>query len=294
MTFPPFLIHRVAFPERLKAITSCPEHLYARGNVALLHTDGIAVVGTRNHSLSGEINAIAFTRGLVSYGFTVFSGLAFGIDAIAHETCLDYGGKTVAVLGNAIDRIHPACHESLALRILETGGLIVSEYGPGTPYRKDHFPARNRLLAGLTLATLVVEAPAKSGALITARRAFEQNRDVFAVPGALSDEKMMGNLNLIAENVARLVRSSEDIVGHLCRQLHLDLPAPRPRRHVTPKLETAAQQKVWAALSSKPLHTDEVLHRTGLPVVDVTVALSYLELRGWIREVGFGRFVRNP
>lgn len=287
------LIERADFPDPLKAIKYCPVRLYARGNLELLHTNGIAVVGTRGNTLYGEVNTRVFTRGLVSYGISIISGLAFGIDSIAHQVCLEYGGKTIAIMGNGIDTIHPTSNEWLAQKILENGGLILSEYGPGTPYQKGHFPARNRLIAGLAMATLIIEAPIKSGALITARRAFESDRDVFAIPGDLTNEKIAGNLTLIAENIAQLVRSPEEIIGHLSRQPLLRGEPPEKKVRTVPTFGTSAQEKVWKALSSKPIHTDEIFHQTELPIVEVSVALTYLELRGLIRRVGYGQFVRD-
>jgi DNA processing protein len=287
------IIKKKDFPLQLKEIRRCPAQLYARGNLELLNTNGIAVVGTRANTPYGKVNAINFTRGLVSYGLTIISGLAFGIDAIAHEVALEYGGNTIAILGNGIDQIFPKYNESLGREILKKGGLILSEYGENTKYQTRHYPARNRLIAGLAMATLVIEAPKKSGALITARRAFEENRDVFAVPGDLTREKNKGNLNLIADNIARLVRSPEDILGHLSRQPRLSLEPLEDPLSLTPTFDTPAQKKVWEVISGEPLHTDDILHQSELSVVDVNVALSYLELRGLIRRVGYGRFVRN-
>jgi DNA processing protein len=278
------------FPAQLAHIKFCPKKLYARGDLSLLDTNCIAVVGTRANTLYGKANAIAFTRGLVSYGFTIVSGLAFGIDAIAHQTALEYGGKTIAVLGNGIDRILPQANEHIGRKILSGGGLILSEYGEGVPAHTGHFPARNRIISGLSMATLVIEAPKKSGALITAKRAFEENREVFAIPGNLTSPKIQGNLNLIADNIARLVRSPEDIVGHLSEQPELDFPkASSPE----PKFDTIAQQKIWDVLSNDPMHPDDILHKSKLSVVDVNVSLTYLELSGWIRRIGYGRFIRS-
>ena len=287
------IIKKKNFPEQLKAIHRCPSQLYARGNIDLLHTNGIAVVGTRAHTLYGKVNALHFTRGLVGYGLTIISGLAYGIDAIAHETALEYSGNTIAILGNGIDRIHPTSHENLARQIINNNGLILSEYGPGAPYQTSHFPARNRIIAGLAMATLVIEAPEKSGALITAHRAFDEDREVFAVPGDLSRAQNKGNLNLIADNIARLVRSPEDIIGHMSRQPLLNLLELPKLQSRSPIFDTPAQKKVWETIGAEPLHADEILHQTNLSIVDVNIALSYLELRGLIRRIGYGRFIRN-
>lgn len=279
------------YPDLLKEIRKEPSFFFARGNLDLLDSTCFAVVGTRNCTSEGKANTRFFVRGLASYGITIVSGLAFGIDAIAHETTLEHGGKTIAVLGNGIDTIHPVSNDFLGRKILKNGGLIISEYGPGEQAHKYHFPARNRIISGLSVGTLVVEAPIKSGALITARRAFEQNRDVFAVPGALSHENMQGCNNLIANDMARLVRTPEDIVAHLKDQPELFLE--HLAKNITlPKLATRAQKQVWKVLSRSPLRPDEVLVRTKLSIPEVAVALSYLELNGFAKNIGYDQYIR--
>ncbi len=279
------------YPKLLLEIQRRPEKFFVRGNLKLLESTCLAVVGTRNNTPEGMANTLHFVRGLVAYGITIVSGLAFGIDAAAHETTLEYGGKTIAVLGSGIDSIHPTSHEGLAQEILGNGGLIVSEYEPATIPHKHHFPARNRIISGLSVGTLVVEAPEKSGALITARRAFEQNREVFAVPGDLSRPTMQGCNSLIANDMARLVRTPEDIIAHLREQPEL-LLQPIEQKRTRPKLATRAQKQVWSVLQRGPLHPDDVLKKAGLSISEVGVALSFLELNGHIKNVGQGRYVR--
>lgn len=286
-----------AYPKSLREISNIPQKLYARGNVNLLNTNCLAVVGTRANSVAGEANAKSFVRGLVSYNLTIVSGLAFGIDAIAHESTLINGGKTIAVLGSGIDNIRPASNEHLARAILQKGGLIVSEYPPKSETKSYHYPARNRLISGLSVGTLIIEAPDKSGALITAKYAFEQNREVFAIPGSLSEETMRGNNNLIAGEFARLVRSPEDIIAHLREQPSLlihgalnktDHPA------FLPLLKTAAQKQVFSFLQkhpNSPLYPDVILRQTSLSVPEVSVALSYLEITGHIERTTHGQYV---
>lgn len=288
-----------AFPEPLHHIPNPPKQLYARGNIDLLKTPCFALVGTRANTPSGKRNAIHFTRGLVSYGLTTVSGLAFGIDAIVHEATLDHGGKTIAVLGCGIDRIYPSYHENLAHRILQEGGLILSEYPPDTITFPSNFALRNRIISGISLGVLIIEAPEGSGALITARHAFDQNRDVFALPGSLDNENMEGNNKLIASDMARLVRTPEEIMGHLSEQPHLvrqlknldhnghDVNRP------TPLFSTQAQATIWQTLTQKPLTAEAILDKTNLSVVDVSVALSFLELNGLVRDLGLGRYVRS-
>lgn len=299
---PPFTDHLLltsthpAFPEPLKHIPNPPKQLYARGNLDLLKPPCFALVGTRANTPSGKRNAIHFTRGLVSYGLTTVSGLAFGIDAIVHEATLDHGGKTIAVLGCGIDRIYPSYHENLAQRILCEGGLILSEYPPDTITFPSNFALRNRIISGISLGVLIIEAPEGSGALITARHAFDQNRDVFALPGSLENENMEGNNKLIASDMARLVRTPEEIMGHLSEQPHLAKFFEPCHRDVTetstPHFSTPAQATVYKTLNKKPLTAEAILDKTNLSVVDVSVALSFLELNGLVRDLGLGRYVR--
>ncbi|MDP2624716.1 MAG: DNA-processing protein DprA [Candidatus Peregrinibacteria bacterium] len=281
------------YPTLLKEIKRAPRQLYARGNLDLLNSTCIAIVGTRANTPYGESMALYFARALVSYGFTIVSGLAFGIDAVVHEKTIEYGGKTIAVLGNGIDSIHPRCHENLGKKILENEGLILSEYAPGVAAYKSHFPMRNRIISGLSIGTLIIEAPKKSGALITARYAFEQNRDVFAIPGDLSRPTTEGNNHLIANEMARLVRTPEDIISHLNHQPEL-LLKPLIKRSVNPKLTTQAQKEVWALLSSYPIYLDEIIKSSRLSVSEAVVAISYLELKGLAKQTSHGQYIRGP
>lgn len=279
------------YPKLLREIRNPPKVLYARGNLDLLETTCFAIVGTRASTPYGEHHATRFTQGLVSYEFTIVSGLAFGIDAVVHEATLAAHGKTIAVLGNGIDHITPRAHESLAQDILKKGGLLLSEYKPGEVAHRHHFPARNRILSGLCIGTLLIEAPEKSGALITAHRAFEQNRDVFVVPGDLERETFRGNHNLIANDMARLVRTPEDVINQLSHQPELVL-RPMIQRARAPSLVTSAQKKVWALVSRQPVDADEIFQQTRLSISEVLVALAYLELKGHIQAAGQGKFMR--
>ncbi len=280
------------YPKLLREIPRPPQKLYARGNISLLNSNCFAIVGTRSYSVYGELNTRTFTKGLLSYGLTIVSGLAFGIDAEAHQATLDNGGQTIAVLGSGIDDVRPAGNEGIAHEILAKKGLILSEYAPGMPAQAHHYPARNRIISGLSVGTLVIEAPTKSGALITAKRAFEQNREVFAIPGALHQETMRGNNNLIASEIARLVRNPEDIIAYLREQPEL-LLKPTLKKNKIPQLETKAQQQVFDLLrtcKNTVFHPDDVLKKTNLSVIEVSVAISYLELKGYVERVGLGQF----
>ncbi len=197
--------------KRLREIPQTPKKLYVIGNSALLGLLSIAVVGTRRPSPYGVRASFTFGRDLASHGFVVVSGLAKGIDTAAHQGAIAAGGMTVAVLGHGLDVIYPARNAGLAHEIVEKGGCLVSEYPPGTPPLPGHFPARNRLISGLALGTLVVEAARKSGSLITASHALDQGRDVFVIPGQWNDSNFDGGHCLIQQG-AKLVREVSDIL----------------------------------------------------------------------------------
>jgi DNA processing protein len=282
------------YPPLLKQLRDPPKNLYYKGNLDLIHTSCLAIVGTRKPSVYGNAMAAYFAKGLLSYGLTLVSGLAFGIDAIVHEIAVEEGGKTIAVLGNGLDRIYPERHVSLAQKMLKKHNLILSEYAPGAPSHKHHFPQRNRIISGLSLATLVIEAPIQSGALITAKHAFEQNRDVFAVPCDLGRESGEGCNILISSDMARLVRTPEEVV-HRLRSVPQELfSTPQlPSVPRAPTLVTRAQKQLWKALSPRPVHPYELLKTAQLSVEEVSMALSYLEVKGFVRKVG-GKYIKVP
>lgn len=202
------------FPERLKqSEVAAPFAFYYKGNLELLNTDCIAIVGTRAVSSYGKRMTEKFTKELVDNGFTTVSGLATGVDGIVHEVTLDNNGKTIAVLGSGHNYVNPVSHTDLYNRIIDNGGLVISEYKPDVTATKFTFPERNRLISGLSKGVLVIEAGEKSGSLITANFALEQGRDVFAVPGNLDSSRSVGTNNLIYSG-AIMVRSGNDICSH--------------------------------------------------------------------------------
>ncbi|MBI4403106.1 MAG: DNA-protecting protein DprA [Deltaproteobacteria bacterium] len=198
----------------LKEIGSVPDLLFLKGEVDTLGEPCLALVGTRRPSNYGKRAAIHFSRALSARGFCIVSGLARGIDSLAHQGVIDVGGHTVAVLGHGLDRIYPGENLALAHEIVRKGGCLVSEYPPGVPPLKNHFPARNRIISGLSLGTVIVEAAARSGSLITARCALEQNREIFAVPAHYDDLGFYGCHRLLQEG-AKLITSVEEILEEL-------------------------------------------------------------------------------
>ena len=199
------------YPELLKKIYEPPQVLYVNGQLKAKEKYPLAVVGTRKVSLYGKKITYSFVKALAQAGLTIISGLALGVDGIAHQAALDVGGRTIAVLGSGLDIIYPSSHQQLAQNIIESNGAIISEYEPKTRPSKWTFPARNRIVAGMSLGTLVIEAPKKSGALITARYALEQGREVFAIPGSIYNENSAG-CNLLIKMGAKPVTKPEDIL----------------------------------------------------------------------------------
>lgn len=274
-----------AYPEPLLQTADPPLLLYLQGRAELLASRSLAVVGSRQPSAQGLDHARSFARALGERGYTIVSGLALGIDAAAHEGALDAGAPTIAVMGTGPDRIYPARHRELGHRIAQSG-LLLSEYAPGTPALPDHFPQRNRLIAGLTLGTLVVEAALRSGSLITARLASEAGREVFAVPGSIRSPHAQGCHALIKQG-AKLVESVDDILE--------ELQAGTPRQASLPLLddEEEAADPLLDALGHDPVTLDALLARTGLPVSDLTARLLELELEGRVARLPGGLYQRR-
>mgnify|MGYP001615294679 CR=1 FL=1 len=269
------------YPERLKEISNPPLLLYGRGDARILKNDlTFGVVGTRRPTHYGLEATENIVHGLVEAGVTTVSGLATGIDARSHEATLEAGGKTIAVLGSGVDpnSIFPPENKGLARRIAESGGAVISEYAPGTPAVKEHFPARNRIIAGLSRGVLVVEAREKSGALITARFALEQNRDVFALPGPIFSLTSTGPNKLIQEG-AKLILGSENILEEWGMGYNESKGARGDR-------ELEGREKQILESLEEALGVDALQEKTGMETSQIIAALSMLELKGRIRSLG--------
>ncbi|WP_245820279.1 DNA-processing protein DprA [Marinobacter lutaoensis] len=270
------------YPEALRHIPDAPLVLYARGDPALLTRDQIGIVGSRHATRAGLAHARQFAAELSRQGLLVTSGLALGIDGAAHAGALDAGCPTVAVIGCGLDRCYPRQHEALGRRVV-AGGVLVSEYPPGTPARAGHFPQRNRIISGLSRGVLVVEAGLRSGSLITARLALEQGREVFAIPGSIHSPVARGCHQLIKQG-ARLVETVDDVLEELAGWwsppvVSTRQPSPAPDR---PDLSGLEQREiaVFEALGYDPVSTDALALATGLPADQLMQALLLLELQG--------------
>ncbi|HEX5124532.1 MAG TPA: DNA-processing protein DprA [Rhodanobacteraceae bacterium] len=284
------------YPPLLRESAGAPAALFVAGNAGALWQPQVAIVGSRSASQSGLANARAFARALAAAGLAITSGLAEGIDAAAHETALASGIATIAVLGTGPDIVYPTRHRELAARI-EANGALVSEFAPGTPGRRENFPRRNRIIAGLALGTLVVEAGLRSGSLITARSASDQGRDVFAIPGSIHHPLARGCHRLI-RNGATLVEDAGEIVealrplaarlgAALRERLEADVPPTASQPH------DRAHSRLLQALGHEPLGIDALAERTGLGAAALSAMLLELELDGEVAAERGGRYVRR-
>lgn len=274
-----------SYPERLRHIYAPPPLLYARGTL-LPNEPAVAIVGTRQATPYGREVARRLAQELARNGVTVVSGLALGIDTEAHQGALAGGGRTIAVLACGVEQPYPLRNRELAARIIDHGALV-SDYPPGTAPEPRNFPPRNRIISGLSLGVVVVEAGARSGALITCDFAAEQGRDVLAVPGSILSPASRGCHDLLAQG-ARLVRGVEDVLD----ELHLaQAAAHEEARRIV--LEDLVEATVLESLGPEPLHADEIGRTCGLPAATLASTLTILELKGLVRHVGGMHYVRT-
>ena len=278
--------HDEDYPARLKEIYDLPPVIYVKGSLLPDDERSIAVVGTRNPSHYGRQVTEQLVYDIASAGVAIVSGLARGVDGVAHRTALDARQRTIAVLGSGLDIIYPREHTNLSERIVENGALV-SEHALGTRPDARNFPRRNRIMSGMTLGTLVIEAGARSGALITARQALEENREVFAVPGNILSDNSKGTNRLIRESAAKLVTSCEDVL----EELNLS--------SVTRQIEMAAlfpedenEAELLRYITFDPVHVDEVCRSSGKSASDVSSTLAMMELKGLVKQIGGMNYVR--
>jgi DNA processing protein len=272
------------YPRRLKEINQPPPVLYIKGSVNVEDDWAVAIVGTRRVTPYGRQVANEIAQFLAQNGVTVVSGLARGVDAIAHQSAIRAGGRTIAVLGSGVDVIYPPEHSRLAGEI-STQGAILSDYALGTKPDGINFPPRNRIISGLSLATIVVEAGETSGALITAEFAVEQGKEVFAVPGSILTPQSEGTNRLIEQGARPLLKMSEILDVLKLEQI----PEKQNNRKQFPLNPT--ETKLLQSLSQDPVHVDEVSRNSGLPISEVSATLTMLELKGMVSQVGGMKYV---
>ena len=294
------------YPALLREIPDPPITLYVQGEwEACLDAPTVAMVGSRRSSTYGQNVALALARDLAGRGVTIVSGLARGIDAAAHRGALEAGGRTVAVLGTGIDDVYPRDHRRLAEEILEKGGALVSQFPLGTPPVAENFPYRNRIISGLSLGVVVVEAAENSGSLITARLAMEQNREVFAVPGNVTSRNSFGTNYLIKSAGAKLVQQWQDVASELPPEIAARLLPPETKKKgktegggalsaSAPPDLSESERVVFDRLSvDEPAHIDALAETSGLKLSDLTSALFALEMRELVRQLPGKCFVRK-
>lgn len=278
------------YPARLRTIPDPPPCLFVKGDWRAEDDKAVAVVGSRSASEYGCRVARDLCRGLAKLGFTVVSGMARGIDGVAHESALDAGGRTVAVLGSGVDRPYPPEHVPLYRKIIQSGA-VMSEFPLGTRPFAFNFPARNRLISGLSLGVVVVEATEKSGSLITAALALEQGREIFAVPGEVGASRSRGAHGLIRQG-AKLVERVEDIIEEIAPQLLTRGSAGlQAARRELPPDAGADNRKIWEGLKDRPVQIDELIERSGLTPSRVAEILLELELQGFVLQLPGKRYL---
>ena len=292
------------YPQLLREIFDPPITLYVKGAwEECLNAPCVAVVGSRRSSTYGQNAATMLARDLAERGVTIISGLARGIDAAAHRGALEAAGRTVAVMGTGLDQVYPRDHKKLVEEILAHKGALVSEFPLETPPAPQNFPYRNRVISGLSLGVIVVEASENSGSLITARLALEQGREVFAVPGNITSRNSIGTNYLIKGAGAKLVQQWQDICAELPPEIAVELLPPAPKKKekglveqlsLVPDNLTATEQAVWRLLSTDdPAHIDALAQMSGLSISELTSALLGLEMRELVRQLPGKSFVRK-
>ena len=286
-----------AYPRLLKRTAAAPPLLFVNGHLNILNDPQLAMVGSRNPTQNGRDMAYQFAKHLGASGFCISSGLALGIDGFSHKGALDANAPTIAVIATGVDRVYPPQHRALAHQIVEHGA-IVSEFFIGTEPRAQNFPRRNRIISGLSLGVLVVEAAIKSGSLITARHALEQDREVFAIPGSIHNPLARGCHQLIRQG-AKLVETAEHILEEIANSLEFSLQKPDiTRLEETETTKSTAPewdedyQNVLNAMGFEPISIDAVIVQTGLTAEEVSSILLMLELQGQVAPSGGGSYTK--
>lgn len=281
-------IHDNIYPDILREINNPPKRLYAVGNISLLNRKSVAIVGSRNSSEYGEKMTKKITKELVENNIVIVSGMANGIDTIAHETCIENYGETIAVLGSGFGYIYPKENEKLFYKIIDCGGLVLSEYPISTPVNMKNFPKRNRIISGISMGTLVIEAAYRSGTSITAKLAKLQNKKVFCIPHSLGDKNSYGTIRLI-QNGAILVRNGADII----KKLGLDCDKKwgfnklnSKRNHQECIIDDKSKKIVECIRANKNMDAEKISIETGLDITTVNAVLTMLEIEEIIVYTG--------
>ncbi|MFC1600477.1 DNA-processing protein DprA [Patescibacteria group bacterium] len=275
------------YPRNLSGLSDEPLILYYKGKIKKRDKNAVAIVGSRKITSYGRDVATKFASELATYGATIVSGLAFGVDVAAHKACLEAGGRAIAVLASGLDTITPVSNSWLGKEIIKKGGAIVSEYPLGHKPQKSDFPERNRIISGLSKAVLVIEGAKKSGTLHTASHAAEQGRQVFAVPGQVTSPMSQAPHYLI-KNGAKMATSTEDVLEELDMQLKVD---HEEVEKIMP--EGKDEAKILSVLEKEPLHTDEIIRLSDLNINIVSSKLTMMEIKGVVKNLGSGMYKKT-
>lgn len=280
------------YPQKLKEITDAPKKLYVEGNVRNLNTNCLSIVGSRNCTEYGKKWCEIFAEELIQYNLTIVSGMATGIDTIAHHTALKNGGKTIAVLPCGLENIYPKENISLYKKIIENEGTVITEYSAKEKADSNKFLERNRIVSGLSIATLVIEAAYRSGTSVTAKFAKFQNRDVFCIPGSLDNPKSIGTNNLIKE-FAKIATKPEDITSNY-KFLHR-IEKPKKEFKQIDKLDEIPKEykKIYKIITETPIDINDIVKLTDMSLKEVMPKLTMLELEGKIKKVSGNRYKRG-
>ncbi len=286
LSITPISLECDSYPKLLREIPDPPAVLFTKGKIVDNDELGLAIVGSRRYSIYGKRVVQSIVHKLVREGITIVSGMALGIDTLAHKATLEAGGRTIGVLANGLDEIYPGSNRALAESILDRGGLLISEFPPGVPPYKYNFPLRNRIIAGISLGTLVVEAAQKSGTLLTAKAVIDYNRELFAVPGSIFSPTSEGANNLIKYG-ARLVTSTSDI----CENLNIESKVKHKKaQQMLPscKEETIIVKYLH---SEESIHIDQIVKKTKLDISTVSSKLIFMEMKGMVKNIGANNYV---
>ncbi len=273
------------YPVLLKKIPNPPSELYIEGDLRAKENYPLAVVGTRKISDYGRQATEYFVKELAGVGMTIVSGLALGVDGLAHQATLNVGGRTIAVLGSGLENIYPGVHKKLAEKIIKSGGAVISEYPPKTRPAKKNFPERNRIISGLSLGVLVVEAPIKSGALLTTLEALKQKRKIFAIPGRIYDKNSAGT-NYLIKKGARAVVSPGDILKEF--KINKKFIQGRKEQNLSDE-----ERLILKFLNQKPVQLDELARKSNLKINELVAVLIKMELKGLVRNFSGGKYIRS-
>ncbi len=280
------------YPEKLLKIQNPPDELYVEGNMDLLSQNSIAIVGSRLATEYGKKCAKLFSSQLSEQGFTIVSGLAVGIDSIAHTYSMEKKGKTIAVLGSGFNNVYPEENYYLYKKILENDGCIITEYPPETPKSKGNFPKRNRIISGLSLGVLLVEARYGSGGAITAKLAIKQGKDVFCIPNRI-DEKTGYNTNLLIKQGANLVTCAQDIIDFYIEE-GIEIQQNVNKKEAEKQLQNLKQyQTIYNLIGQLPISANEIFRITNKPITEISEALCMLEIEGLIKNIPGNKYIRN-